>query len=208
MRPTTGLLAAAALGFVAWTATPAQAPTTVGTPAIKNLQQAFVDENAARARYLAFARKADEDGYHSVAALFRAMAVAEEVHAASMAAALRKNGVQPASKPATPEAGSTEENLLAAAKTEEKESLGVYPALLEAAKAEGNTEAVRAFKVALAAETEHARLCRAALADLPNWKAGDKLFVVCLSCGFTTADTALAKCPTCGLDRARMYTAD
>lgn len=208
MRPRSGLLAAAVLAFAAWAAATAQAPTTVGSPSIKNLQQAFVDENATRARYLAFARKADEEGYHTVAALFRAVAVAEEVHGASMAAALRKNGVQPASKPVTPEVGTTQENLELAAKTEERERDTLYPSLLESAKTEGNAEAVRAFKGALAAEAEHAKLCRAALADLANWKAGDKLFVVCLSCGYATADTGLAKCPSCGLDRARMYTAD
>ena len=208
MRPPTGLLAAAALGLAAITATTAQAPTTVGTPSIKNLQQAFVDENATRARYLAFARRADEDGYHSVAGLFRAMSVAEEVHAASMAAALKKNGAQAKPLAVEPEVAATEANLALAAKTEEKERDAVYPALLEAAKGEGNNEAVRAFKVALAAEGEHAKLCRAALGDLAKWKEGDKQFVVCLSCGFTTADTAVAKCPTCGLDRERMYLAD
>ena len=50
---------------------------------LDNLQAAFNGESNANARYLAFAKKADEEGYGQVASLFRAAARAEEIHAAN-----------------------------------------------------------------------------------------------------------------------------
>ena len=47
----------------------------------ENLQEAFAGESQANRMYLAFAKKADEDGLPQVAKLFRAAAEAETVHA-------------------------------------------------------------------------------------------------------------------------------
>ncbi|MEZ4550981.1 MAG: ferritin family protein [Desulfobacterales bacterium] len=49
----------------------------------KNLMDAFAGETQANRKYLAFAKKADQDGYPQVAKLFRAAAAAETVHAHS-----------------------------------------------------------------------------------------------------------------------------
>jgi rubrerythrin len=46
-----------------------------------NLQEAFAGESQANRKYLAFAEKADQEGYNQVANLFRAAADAETVHA-------------------------------------------------------------------------------------------------------------------------------
>ena len=46
-----------------------------------NLQDAFAGESQANRKYLAFARKAEQDGFPQVARLFRAAAEAETVHA-------------------------------------------------------------------------------------------------------------------------------
>ena len=48
---------------------------------LDNLKEAFAGESQANRKYLAFAKKADEEGYHQVAKLFRAAAAAETVHA-------------------------------------------------------------------------------------------------------------------------------
>ena len=55
----------------------------------ENLQAAFAGESQANRRYLAFARKADSEGYHQVARLFRAAAAAETVHAHNHLRALK-----------------------------------------------------------------------------------------------------------------------
>ena len=48
---------------------------------VKNLQDAFAGESQANRKYLAFAKKAEAEGYKQVAKLFRAAAEAETVHA-------------------------------------------------------------------------------------------------------------------------------
>ena len=47
----------------------------------KNLKEAFAGESQANRMYLAFAQKAESDGYSQIAKLFRAAAAAETVHA-------------------------------------------------------------------------------------------------------------------------------
>ena len=47
----------------------------------KNLEEAFAGESQANRKYLAFAKKADEEGFKQVAKLFRAAAEAETIHA-------------------------------------------------------------------------------------------------------------------------------
>ena len=46
-----------------------------------NLKEAFAGESQANRKYLAFAKKADAEGYSQIAKLFRAAADAETVHA-------------------------------------------------------------------------------------------------------------------------------
>ena len=46
-----------------------------------NLKTAFAGESQANRRYLAFAKKAEEEGYSQIAKLFKAAADAETVHA-------------------------------------------------------------------------------------------------------------------------------
>jgi rubrerythrin len=47
----------------------------------QNLRDAFAGESQANRKYLAFSKKADQEGYKQVAKLFRAAAEAETVHA-------------------------------------------------------------------------------------------------------------------------------
>jgi rubrerythrin len=58
----------------------------------QNLQNAFAGESQANRRYLAFAQKAEVEGYSQVAKLFRAAAEAETVHAALYQKALESLG--------------------------------------------------------------------------------------------------------------------
>ena len=47
----------------------------------EGLKEAFAGESQANRKYLAFAKKADKEGYPQIAKLFRAAAAAETVHA-------------------------------------------------------------------------------------------------------------------------------
>ncbi len=164
------------------------------TPA--NLQAAFTGESNAHARYLAFAKKADEEGYARAASLFRAAARAEQIHAANHAAVIRKLGSTPEARIETPVVKSTRENLQAAIAGETYERDVMYPAFIKEAQAEKNSAALRTFEYALEAETEHARLYAEALNNLEQLRQ-KKTYFVCAVCGYTCEQLDFDRCPVC-----------
>ena len=168
-------------------------PTTTKT--LDNLQTAFNGESNAEARYLAFAQKAEAEGYGKVASLFRAAARAENIHADNHADVIRKLGATPTADVKTPEVKSTAENLQAAIKGESYERDAMYPEFLKQARDDGNKDAVRTFNFAKEAEAEHAKLYSEASNNLGTWKTNAQPFYVCPSCGFTTPTLNFEKCP-------------
>ncbi|MCX6004616.1 MAG: rubrerythrin family protein, partial [Chloroflexi bacterium] len=58
-----------------------EAPKVKGSKTLKHLQEGFAAESKAQVRDLAFAIKAEQDGYPQLAGLFRAIAESEGVHA-------------------------------------------------------------------------------------------------------------------------------
>lgn len=182
-----------AVGLVALTGRAAAATTT-----LENLQAAFNGESNAHARYLAFASKADQEGYGEVGSLFRAAAKAEEVHAANHAVVIKALGATPEAKIDAPVVGSTKENLEAAIKGETYERDTMYPEFLKQARADGNRDAVQTFNYAKTAEAEHAKLYSKALNDLPKLMGSkSKEYFVCTVCGYTAAQIDFSKCPSC-----------
>jgi rubrerythrin len=161
-----------------------------------NLQEAFGTEVNTKARYQAAATIADQEGYRSVASLFRACAVAEQVHADQHVHAIAWSGDAAKAFLERLALSSTAENLRVAVDLENYEATRRYPALMEKARAEHMTAAVRSMNFALAAEREHARLFTAALASLEQ-RPEPRTLHVCPSCGWTTATLDFRKCPTC-----------
>ncbi len=186
----------------------AEAPPAAGKTTLDNLQAAFDGESNAHARYVAFAKKADEEGFTQVGSLFRAAATAEEIHFKNHAAVIKKLGAEPKADIKKPEVKSTKENLEAALKGESYERDTMYPEFLKQARAEGNRGAVRSFNFAKAAEAEHAKLYEEALKNLDQWKGGKKLFLVCVECGYTTAKTDFSKCPVCSTPKDKFLKVD
>lgn len=168
---------------------------------LENLQAAYEGESNAHARYIAFAKKADEEGYLGVASLFRAAARAEEIHAQSHAKVIKGLGAEPKADVKDPEVKTTAENLKVAIEGESHERDSMYPAFIAKAKADGNRAAVRSCNYALEAESEHAKLYQDALDNLDRWKAGPKEFLVCSVCGYTALAVALDECPVCSTPR-------
>ncbi len=197
-RPVLTLTAAlllGALGALALTAAPA---SSTPPKTLENLQAAFNGESNAHARYLAFAQKADEEGYGQVASLFRAAARAEEIHAANHAEVIKKMGGAPTADIQKPEVKSTRENLEAAIRGESYERDTMYPDFLKVARQERNRDAIQTFNYAKTAEAEHARLYGNALQNLDSMKgAGKGTYYVCTICGYTTTKLDFAKCPSC-----------
>jgi rubrerythrin len=163
---------------------------------LANLQAAFNGESNANAKYTAFAVKADEEGYHQVASMFRAAAKAEKIHAESHARVIRRMSAEPVATVEVPHVGSTRENLQAAIAGETYEKDVMYPNFIAEAEAERNTAALRTFKAALDAEIEHARLYTRLLNNLE--KATVKAtYYVCTVCGYTVDRMTFERCPVC-----------
>ena len=148
------------------------------------LKEAFAGESQANRRYLAFAAKADAEGFAQAAKLFRAAAEAETVHAHAHLRAMK--GIR-----------STKENLQEAVDGETHEFKSMYPAMIETAKAEGNREAERTFHFAGEVEKVHARLYRQMLDTLGS-ACELCSYYVCPVCGFTVEKEAPETCPICG----------
>jgi rubrerythrin len=149
----------------------------------KNLQDAFAGESQANRKYLAYAKKAEEDGHKQIAKLFRATAEAETVHAMNHLRAI--GGIK-----------STKENLDAAIEGEVYEFQNMYPQMIEDAKGEGNKRAEITFNYANAVEKIHADLYKRALENLG--KNPDVDYYVCQVCGNTVEGEPPDKCPICG----------
>ncbi len=164
---------------------------------LQNLQIAFNGESNAHARYLAFAQKADQEGYLQAAVLFRAAARAEEIHAANHAVVIKKLGATPQAKIEKAEVKSTLENLQAAIKGETYEKDVMYPDFLKQARVEKNKDAIQTFNFAKGAEVEHAKLYTLASKDLPGMKVANVRYYVCSVCGYTVKKIDFEKCPAC-----------
>lgn len=165
---------------------------------LENLQTAFNGESNANAKYLAYAKKADAEGYFRVGRLFRAAAKAESIHAQNHAKVIRSMGAEPMAEIKLPEVKSTKANLEDAISGETYEQKEMYPEFLEQAAEDGNEEAGQSFRYAREAEIEHARLYKLALNNLEGWKVADLQFNVCPVCGFTVeGKPAFANCPVC-----------
>ncbi len=159
----------------------------------KNLKDAFAGESQANRKYLAFAQKAEEEGYIQVAKLFKAAAEAETVHAL--------NHIKIAG-----EVKSTLENLNAALNGETFEFQKMYPEYVATAKEEGNKQAMWSFDVANKVEQVHAKLYQKAIDALKNKKELPKVdYFICSVCGNTVEGEAPTKCPICGAPKAKFY---
>lgn len=173
------------------------APAVSAQATLNNLMEAFAGESNANARYLAFAKKADEEGYGKVGGLFRAAARAEQVHFEKHAKVIESLGGKAVTNVAVPEVKTTKENLEAALKGEKYESKIMYPEFLTQAKKDGVADAVDAFEDAQAAEAVHAGWYEKALANLEAWKTPNADFYVCPVCGNVVDALTMKECPIC-----------
>ena len=149
----------------------------------KNLQDAFAGESQANRKYLAFAKRAEAEGYKQAAKLFRAAAAAETIHAHNHLKEL--GGIK-----------STAENLREAIEGESYEFQKMYPQMIADAQAEGNQNALRTFNYANEVEKIHAALYKKALASLSK-SAETTDYYICQVCGYTAEGEAPDNCPVC-----------
>ena len=193
----TSVLAIAGVAALALTA-PALGAAPAAASTLDNLQTAYNGESNASARYLAFAKKADEEGYGQVASLFRAASRAEQIHATTHAGVIKKLGGVPKADVKAADVKTTKENLQAAVAGETYERDTMYPEFLAKARKDGNKDALETFNYAKSAEAEHAKMYSEALAKLDSLKGSKAAtYYVCTVCGFTTTKLDFEKCTVC-----------
>ena len=157
----------------------------------QNLKTAFAGESQANRRYLAFARKAEQEKLAMVSRLYKAIAAAETIHALKHLEIM--NGI-----------GSTEDNLKEAAQGEHYEFTEMYPGFIVEAEQEGNKPARFAFHFANEAEKAHHDLYLKALqAVQQNQDFPAESFSLCPVCGYVHENEAPDKCPICGAPGSR-----
>ncbi|MBA7548562.1 Rubrerythrin-2 [subsurface metagenome] len=155
------------------------------TKSEEDLKAAFAGESQANRKYLAFAKKAEQDGLPGIAHLFRAAAAAETVHAHNHLRAM--GGIK-----------STTENLKEAIEGEFYEFTKMYPDFINDAKTEENRSAERTFNFANDVEKIHHKLYQKALEVVENGKdLEDGLIYVCSVCGYTHEGEPPDQCPVC-----------
>ena len=157
----------------------------MGDKTQKNLYEAFVGEAKAHRRLLAFARKAEEEGYPQVAKLFRAVSAAEGVHADNHLRLLGEAVVR-----------DTQANLDFSFETEKAVNGIYYPQFIKEAEEEGNRAATLSFSQARDVEEGHAKLYEKALRYLLRDEDAD--YYVCRICGYVSDGVLPEVCPVCG----------
>jgi rubrerythrin len=151
----------------------------------ENLKQAFAGESQANRKYLAFATKAEQDGFPNIARLFRTAAEAETIHAHAHLDAM--GGI-----------GSTAANLQEAIGGETYEYTRMYPPMLSQATADKH-RAKRMFGYAIRAEAVHAQLYTMALEAAKQGRdLAETKFYLCPVCGHIELGQPPAACPVCG----------
>jgi rubrerythrin len=161
-----------------------------GSKTEKNLETAFAGESQARNKYTYYASKAEKDGYHQIAELFRETADNEKEHAKIWFKLLHGNDVP-----------DTAVNLKDAAAGEHYEWTDMYANFAKDAEAEGFTQIAGLFKMVAAIEKTHEERYLKLLANIAGGlvfsREGDQIWQ-CANCGhLVIGKKAPELCPVC-----------
>ena len=166
---------------------------------VQGLLAAFDCDQNAHARCIEFASRADGEGLHGIASLFRATARAKQIHAGNHAHVIRQLGGEPVAQAHALEVTSTLDNLRAELASEDR-AVAFYAELL------GNTalddSASRTLRWALEADKPRAQSYREAIALLEtgersSWIGTARTFYVRQACGSTSEQPQPARCWAC-----------
>ncbi len=168
----------------------AYGPALEDLTVMRNLETAFEEETKTSSAYKAYATRADEEGYPGLASLFRATALAEQIHAGNHARVLRHMGGFPGIDAPIPRIEGTLQNLRTAFVDQKFEVDYLYPT------------AIRSFHWALEADKSHVNLYSDIMARVqsgtsPEWEYTQHAFFVCGLCGYATEHPDGENCPGC-----------
>ena len=175
---------------------------------INNLKDALTGETTASAKYLAYSKKAKEEGYNKIALLFEAASKSEQIHANNHKAVLEQLDVKIDKIEPKFEVKSTKENLQDAIKGESYEVSTMYPGFIKTAQ-DGNVNlALISFSYAYQTEKKHKAMYQNALEKLNDSKENtlSALYMVCTTCGNTYDGQAPKRCGISMTPRERFIT--
>jgi len=172
-----------------------------GTKTEQNLLKAFAGESQAKNRYEFAAKKAKEEGYEQIAAIFEETALQEQQHAKRFFSFLEGGVVEITAAYPAGITGTTMENLKEAAEGENEEWTELYPMFAEIAEEEGFKTIATAFKMIAKAEKVHEDRYLKLLENVEKdqvFEREEKVEWYCRKCGYVHVGTKPPRnCPTC-----------
>lgn len=163
----------------------------------KNMQEAYKGETTASAKYAAYSKKAEEEGYHEIALLFKATSTSENIHANNHKAVLQAGGQKIPEIVPEFTVKSTAENLKDAIAGETYEITTMYPEFIANSNAAGNQVATISLTYAFKTEKKHKPLYEKALAAVENNTVSTSVpsvYFVCPTCGNTYDTSTPERC--------------
>lgn len=170
------------------------------------LQESYNSEVAAYRKYFAYAKRAQEEKYPSIAYLFMSLAISEEIHARNFKKVAANLGVE-LKEPldSSIEVSNTKTNLKNAVNVE---LLGIdnkYPNCIDRIKAENNKDAIQNITYAWEAEMQHRDLLKKVQSAIGLFfgtvakkiESNPTKYYVCQICGSTTTEIPQYSCSIC-----------
>ena len=180
---------------------------SVKSQTTENLKAALIGETTASAKYAAYAKKAEDEGYKNIALLFKAASKSESIHAGNHRAALEQLNVKTDKIEPNYEVKTTKENLQDAIKGESYEVATMYPDFIKKANEEKVNIAMLSLNYAYQTEKEHKVMYQNALEKLNAGKEDTMAskYMVCSTCGNTYDGEAPARCGISMTPKDRFY---
>jgi len=167
------------------------------TTTIENLKVAHAVAFRRAEYYAAAAKEAEAERLGNLASMYRAVSRSEQVHAAGHEAMLASlNESTDTSKSPHLPVGTVRQSLKMGISLEATETIGLYPAMIQAATAEKWPEAAEQMTLFRQADERHTEL----LTNAQDRKGvlSISTYCVCQHCGYIEIDQADAKeCPVC-----------
>ncbi len=165
---------------------------------LANLQTAYAAEVKHHRWYIRFIQQANEDRLVNVAALFKAVAQSEQIHANNQAKLIRLLGSEPREEALDSiPLGVTRQLLKLAISSEQFECESFYPMLIQTAQAEKLTEVAKELEQTRKSDACHWELFKDAIKD-----AGivtQVQYALCPACGYVATSKATEFCPICSM---------
>ena len=149
--------------------------------------KAFAGESQAARRYRMYAKKARNEGYEQIAAIFEETANQEDSHSRMFFKYFEGGVVEITASYPAGVVGTTQENLEASAGGENEEWTELYPEFARIAEEEGFKKISNSFKLIASVEARHEKRYRKLLKNILDNKVFEKdeeVEWVCRKCGY------------------------